>query len=43
MIFINSSLTYTGSQGQQRTVALSIKLAEIEIIKEESKEYPILL
>lgn len=32
-----------GSQGQQRTVALSIKLAEIEIIKEESKEYPILL
>ena len=32
-----------GSQGQQRTVALSMKLAEIELIKEEKGEYPILL
>lgn len=32
-----------GSQGQQRTAALSLKLAEIELIKEETKENPILL
>ena len=32
-----------GSQGQQRTAALSLKLAEIELIKEEIGEYPILL
>jgi len=32
-----------GSQGQQRTAALSLKLSEIEIIKSESGEYPILL
>lgn len=32
-----------GSQGQQRTVALSLKLAEINIIKEEKKEKPVLL
>jgi DNA replication and repair protein RecF len=32
-----------GSQGQQRTVALSLKLAEIELIHEEIGEYPILL
>ncbi len=32
-----------GSQGQQRTAALSLKLAEIELIKEEKGEYPILL
>lgn len=32
-----------GSQGQQRTVALSMKLAELEIFKEECGEYPILL
>lgn len=32
-----------GSQGQQRTVALSLKLAEIEMIYEEIGEYPILL
>lgn len=31
------------SQGQQRTVALSIKLAEVEIFKQVAKEYPILL
>ena len=32
-----------GSQGQQRTTALSLKLAEIHIIKEETGEDPILL
>ncbi|MGM0752776.1 MAG: DNA replication/repair protein RecF [Bacillota bacterium] len=32
-----------GSQGQQRTTALSVKLAEIELIHSEIKEYPILL
>ncbi|MDZ5710587.1 DNA replication/repair protein RecF [Jeotgalibacillus haloalkalitolerans] len=32
-----------GSQGQQRTTALSIKLAEIELIHAEIGEYPILL
>ncbi len=32
-----------GSQGQQRTTALSVKLAEIELINEEIGEYPILL
>lgn len=32
-----------GSQGQQRTCALSLKLAEISIIEEETGEKPILL
>lgn len=32
-----------GSQGQQRTTALSLKLAEIELIKQETREAPILL
>jgi DNA replication and repair protein RecF len=32
-----------GSQGQQRTTALSLKLAEIDLIHEEVGEYPILL
>ena len=32
-----------GSQGPQRTTALSLKLAEIELIKQETKEAPILL
>ncbi|MGN1208247.1 MAG: DNA replication and repair protein RecF, partial [Christensenellales bacterium] len=32
-----------GSQGQQRTSLLSIKLAELEIFKEVFGEYPILL
>lgn len=31
------------SQGQQRTAVLSIKLAEVEIIKKEKGEFPILL
>lgn len=32
-----------GSQGQQRTVALSLKLAEIELVKKVIKDNPILL
>ena len=32
-----------GSQGQKRTAALSLKLAEIEEVKEEIKDYPVLL
>lgn len=32
-----------GSQGQQRTVALSLKIAEVELIKSKKGEYPILL
>lgn len=32
-----------GSQGQQRTTALSVKLAEIELINSEIGEYPVLL
>lgn len=32
-----------GSQGQQRTIVLSIKLSEVEIIYYENGEYPILL
>lgn len=32
-----------GSQGQQRTAALSLKLAEIELIRQETGNYPILL
>jgi DNA replication and repair protein RecF len=32
-----------GSQGQQRTVALALKLAELEFMKSETGEYPILL
>ena len=32
-----------GSQGQQRTAALSLKLAELEIIKSITGEYPVLI
>lgn len=32
-----------GSQGQQRTCALSMKLAEVEFMKQETGEYPVLL
>ena len=32
-----------GSQGQQRTAILAMKLAETEFIKEETGEYPVLL
>jgi DNA replication and repair protein RecF len=39
----NKDFKYFGSQGQQRSAVLAIKLAEIEIIKSEKGEYPILL
>lgn len=43
-IYINSmEVKSFGSQGQQRTALLSIKLAELEIFKEKFEEYPILL
>ena len=32
-----------GSQGQQRSASLSLKLAEMELLKETSGEYPVLL
>lgn len=32
-----------GSQGQQRTAALALKLAEIELVKKTVKDYPVLL
>lgn len=42
--YINGKFAQTfGSQGQQRTTALSLKLAEIELIGEEIGEYPVLL
>ncbi len=42
--FINDiNVSNFGSQGQQRTTALSVKLAEIELIYQETGEYPVLL
>lgn len=42
--FINGKeVQMFGSQGQQRTTALSLKLAEIELMHEEIGEYPVLL
>ncbi len=44
LFYINDKEVQTyGSQGQQRTTALSLKLAEIELIHEEIGEYPLLL
>jgi len=42
-IINDSDLRAYGSQGQQRTAVLSVKLAEIELIKAETNEYPLLL
>ncbi|KRM59918.1 hypothetical protein C5L31_000075 [Secundilactobacillus malefermentans] len=42
--FVNDKNVSTyGSQGQQRTAALSVKLAEIDLMKAETGEYPVLL
>lgn len=42
--YVNGKNVQTyGSQGQQRTTALSVKLAEIDLIYSEVGEYPILL
>jgi DNA replication and repair protein RecF len=44
LFFINDKeVKLFGSQGQQRTTALSLKLAEIDLIYEQIKEYPVLL
>lgn len=37
------NVQHYGSQGQQRTTALSVKLAEIDLMKEQTGEYPLLL
>lgn len=43
-IYINNmEVKSFGSQGQQRTALLSMKLAELEIFKDKFDEYPILL
>lgn len=39
----NIELRKFGSQGQQRTAALSLKLGELELVREVTKEEPILL
>jgi DNA replication and repair protein RecF len=39
----NKPVDRYGSQGQQRTAALAMKLAEIDLIRDEVGEYPVLL
>jgi recF protein len=39
----NKSLKTFGSQGQQRSAVLSLKIAEIELVKIETDQYPVLL
>ena len=39
----DKNLKLYGSQGQQRTAALALKLAEIELVRSKIKESPILL
>lgn len=41
--YINGVNAHYGSQGQHRSLVLSLKLAEIELMKEVTREYPILL
>ncbi|HFU4200779.1 TPA: DNA replication/repair protein RecF [Streptococcus suis] len=43
LFFINGVNAHYGSQGQHRSLVLSLKLAEIELMKEVTREYPILL
>lgn len=43
MTINNKDVKIYGSQGQQRTVVLSIKLSEVELIKNEKGSYPVLL
>lgn len=44
LFFINDKpAQFYGSQGQQRTIILSLKLAEIELINQIIGEYPVLL
>ena len=43
-IYINNNIVNVyGSQGQQRTAILSLKLSELKVVYEEIGEYPILL
>ena len=39
----NEDVRLYGSQGQQRTSALSLKLAELEVFKDRFNEYPVLI
>lgn len=41
--FLNGINAHYGSQGQHRSLVLSLKLAEIELMKDMTREYPILL
>src|SRR5699024_12689586 len=44
LFYVNGKNAQTyGSQGQQRTTALSVKLAKLELIHDEVGEYQILL
>ena len=44
MIYINDKEVSTyGSQGQNRTAVLSLKLSELQVVYDEIGEYPILL
>lgn len=45
LIFLmnGNDISSYGSQGQQRTAILSMKLAELEFVKKETGEYPLLL
>lgn len=44
VFYINGKpVSVFGSQGQQRTVVLSLKLTELQIVYEENNDYPILL
>lgn len=45
LIFLvnNKNVQTYGSQGQQRTTALAVKLAEIDLMKEQTGEFPVLL
>lgn len=44
LLFINgNNVRIYGSQGQQRTVALALKLSEIELVRNKIKEPPLLL
>ncbi|MBF0786925.1 MULTISPECIES: DNA replication/repair protein RecF [unclassified Streptococcus] len=43
VFFLNSINAHYGSQGQHRSLVLALKLAEIELMKEVTRESPILL
>lgn len=44
VIYINDiDVRLYGSQGQQRTASISLKLSEIEMIKQETGDYPVLI